>query len=218
MIGNSVKGASSRSNMSGSSRDGAGTGTGTGRLPIWVLLLVIAVLTIIISLFPEQRKMIYDTEQQIEKVVFETEQQMEQEMIHWWSSKEYDSTAESNNNNNDHNKRFGARNEPLTDADIRMRQQSSKWVDSEKKLKVALQVLVDRQAQGKDLGVPVLTRYLGDEVPVFYSADDASLNKGINTVEEWNTIIQQKYDEMRRDENQWREMISNTILSSSDRG
>ena len=144
--------------------------------------------------------MIYNTEQEMEKVVYDTEQQLERDVMDYWlSSKQYYTASDT-----------------VHDADLRMQQQSSKWVDGEKKLKKALQVLVDRQAHGLDLGVPVLTRYLGENIPAFYSKDDTSLNLGINTVEEWNARIEEKYTEMRIEEERWRDIVTSTL--SSDRG
>ncbi len=48
-------------------------------------------------------------------------------------------------------------------ATARMEAQSSRWVDGEKALKRQLQVLYDMQQRGENLGVPVLTRLLGDD-------------------------------------------------------
>ena len=181
-----------------------------GILRIWVLLLIILVLTLIISLFPEPRQIMYNTEQQMEKVIYETEQELERDVMEYWlSSKRFytgDTTGSSVTSNT----------HTMYESDVRMQQQSSKWVDDEKKLKQALQVLVDRQTRGLDLGVPVLTRYLGEHIPAFYSKDDPSLNLGIASVEEWNRLIQEKYTEMRNEENRWREIVTKTLLS--DRG
>jgi hypothetical protein len=123
------------------------------------------------------------------------------------SSKHY-YTGDTTNSN--------TKTETIYEADVRMQQQSSKWVDDEKKLKKALQVLVERQTRGLDLGVPVLTRYLGEQIPAFYSKDDPSLNHGIATIEEWNTLVQEKYTEMRNEENRWREIVTKALLT--DRG
>ena len=177
----------------------------SGLFQTWVLVLIIIVLTFIISFFPEQRRMMYDTEQEMEKVVYEAEQLIERDVMEYWLSSKRFYSADSISSDN-----------TIYQADVRMQQQSSKWVDSEKKLKKALQVLVERQEKGLDLGVPVLTRYLGDSIPAFYSKDDASLNMGIKTVEEWNALIEKKYVEMRNEENRWRELVTSTLLS--DRG
>ena len=47
-------------------------------------------------------------------------------------------------------------------ATARMMAQESKWVDGEKKLKAKLKELAERQQRGELLGVPVLTRWLGE--------------------------------------------------------
>ena len=151
--------------------------------------------------------MMYDAEQEMEKVVFEAEQEMERDVMEYWLSSKQFYTGDTSD---------ATTGSKIYQADVRMQQQSSKWVDNEKKLKKALQVLVDRQQRGLDLGVPVLTRYLGENIPAFYSKDDPSLNKGISTVEEWNALIEEKYTEMRNEENRWRELVSSTLLS--DRG
>ena len=57
--------------------------------------------------------------------------------------------------------------EKSMDATEAMLKQDSSWVDGEKKLKKQLKILAERQAQGKDLGVPVLTRWLGDDIPAW---------------------------------------------------
>jgi hypothetical protein len=163
-------------------------------ISIWVLVLIIIILAIAISIFPEQRQMMYNTEQRIEHAIYETEQQIEHDVLEWLSSKQ---------------QQYGDEYKP-SDADIRMQQQSSNWVDGEKKLKIALKVLVDRQEKGIDLGVPVLTRWLGDDIPVFYSKDDASLNMGL-TLEEWNQQIENRYEQMRKDEDHWRQMVIRTL-------
>jgi hypothetical protein len=203
---NSLNGSGTTGSTNGSLHHRNNGGSG-GILRTWVLLLIIIVLTLIISLFPEQRQMMYNTEQQMEKVVYETEQQLERDVMDYWLSSKQFYTGDTSDTTTTNK---------IYEADIRMRQQSSKWVDDEKKLKQALQVLVERQARGLDLGVPVLTRYLGAQIPAFYSKDDASLNQGIATVEEWNTLVQEKYTEMRNEEIRWREIVSTTLLA--DRG
>jgi hypothetical protein len=81
-------------------------------------------------------------------------------------------------------------------ASARMEAQSSKWVDGEKKLKKKLQVLYERQLKGEMLGVPVLTRWLGEDVPAW-------LEPGMDE-EEWKRTVDRKYAEMREEEEQWK--------------
>lgn len=73
---------------------------------------------------------------------------------------------------------------------------SSNWVDGEKKLKQKLKVLMERQKQGKDLGVPVLTRYLGEDIPAWPG-------EGVDR-DEWKKKVDEKYKEMAETEKQWR--------------
>ena len=194
--------------LNGGHHHGSRSHSGSGILRTWVLLLISVVLTMILSIFPEPRQMMYETEQQMEKVVYETEQQLERDVMEYWLSSKQFYTADTSDTTN-----------TMYDADVRMRQQqsppssSSTWVDGEKKLKRALQALVERQQRGLDVGVPVLTRYLGDDLPAFYSTDDPSLNHGIATVDEWHRRIQEKYTAMRNEENRWREIVTNTLLS-----
>lgn len=83
------------------------------------------------------------------------------------------------------------------DATVAMELQPSNWVDGEKKLKQRLQVLYERQQQGKDLGVPVLTRWLGEDIPAW--PHDGMDEK------EWREKVTAKYKEMAETEQKWRE-------------
>ncbi|EEC50615.1 predicted protein [Phaeodactylum tricornutum CCAP 1055/1] len=86
---------------------------------------------------------------------------------------------------------------------------SSKWVDGEKRLKVKLKELADRQAKGLDIGVPVLTRYLGEDIPAW---PDATITK-----EAWNAKVAEKYAEMSREEEEWRAKVA-AVVSKDQRG
>ena len=85
------------------------------------------------------------------------------------------------------------------DATEAMKRQPSSWVDGEKKLKQMLKPLVERQRQGKDVGVPILTRYLGEDFPAW-------VPEGGN-VEEWTKKRDAKYDEMRKEEEKWKSQV-----------
>lgn len=85
------------------------------------------------------------------------------------------------------------------DASEAMKKQPSSWVDGEKKLKEKLKALVERQQQGKDLGVPILTRYLGEDFPAWVPEDGDK--------EDWTKKRDERYAEMKKEEEQWRERV-----------
>lgn len=84
-----------------------------------------------------------------------------------------------------------------------MELQSSTWVDGEKKLKKKLQVLYERQLKGEMLGVPVLTRWLGEDVPAW-------LEPGMDE-EEWKRTVDRKYAEMAAEEEQWKKDMAKIV-------
>jgi len=85
------------------------------------------------------------------------------------------------------------------DATAEMEKQPSRWVDGEKKLKQKLQILFERQKEGKDLGVPVLTRYLGEDIPAWPG-------EGVDR-DEWKKQVDAKYKEMAQEEQEWRQDV-----------
>jgi Tfp pilus assembly protein PilE len=85
------------------------------------------------------------------------------------------------------------------EATAAMEKQPSSWVDGEKRLKEKLKVLYEKQKNGKELGVPVLTRYLGEDIPAW-------AGEGVNEVE-WRKQVDAKYKEMAKQEKQWRETM-----------
>ena len=82
------------------------------------------------------------------------------------------------------------------DASAAMKRQPSNWVDGEKKLKAKLKVLAERQSQGHDLTVPILTRFLGDDFPAWVEKGDGE--------EAWKKKRDEKYEEMRKEEIIWK--------------
>ena len=85
------------------------------------------------------------------------------------------------------------------EATAEMEKQPSSWVDGEKKLKEKLKVLYERQKNGQDLGVPVLTRYLGEDIPAWPG-------EGVDE-KEWKKQVDAKYREMAKEESKWRQDI-----------
>ena len=88
---------------------------------------------------------------------------------------------------------------------------SSKWVDGEKELKKKLRVLFDQQSKGKNLAAPVLTRYLGEDIPAYVGTPDSTMQ-----VEEWNKLVEKKYEEMRKEEEDWQAKMA-LFIEQEDR-
>jgi hypothetical protein len=81
--------------------------------------------------------------------------------------------------------------------------QSSKWVDGEKKLKRKLMGLYETQQKGELLGVPVLTRWLGDDFPAWVTPDMDE--------KKWRDDVAAKYKEMREEEEDWKKQMQKII-------
>lgn len=88
-------------------------------------------------------------------------------------------------------------------ASARMKAQSSKWVDGEKALKKKLKSLAGEQQQGNLLGVPVLTRWLGEDFPAWVTPDMDE--------KEWRDKVAAKYKEMREEEEEWKKEMQAII-------
>lgn len=84
------------------------------------------------------------------------------------------------------------------------------WVEGEQKLKAALKELAERQARGLDIGVPVLTRWLGDDVPAWPSAQMPQ--------EQWQQKVDEKYAAMRQEEQEWIQKMNAHLKLSPTRG
>mmetsp|Transcript_22795 Transcript_22795/g.30171 ORF Transcript_22795/g.30171 Transcript_22795/m.30171 type:complete len:804 (+) Transcript_22795:712-3123(+) len=79
---------------------------------------------------------------------------------------------------------------PLNSASQAMKHQPSSWVDGERKPKKELLELMERQKQGLDKGVPILTRYLGDDVKVWSKEEEEG---------EWKELVKKKEAQLKRD-------------------
>lgn len=122
----------------------------------------------------------------------------EHKMEHWWRSGGSTASADTTTTNNN----------GMNAATARMMAQPSKWVDGEKALKKQLKELQAIQEKGELLGVPVLTRYLGEDFPAWVGKD---MNE-----EEWRQKVAEKYKEMREEEDEWRKQMKKTIEAKED--
>jgi hypothetical protein len=166
-----------------------------------VLLVVAALVTAATYMFPADVR-------SVEHQAYQAEQELEREMFDWWQKGEHKPPVpmKADAMEMDTDSIPLRSKETATEA---MLQQDSKWVDGEKKLKQKLKVLAARQAEGKDLGVPVLTRYLGEEMPAW-------AGEGVN-VDEWQKKVAAKYDEMRVEEEEWKKEMQ-VIIDREKRG
>ena len=63
--------------------------------------------------------------------------------------------------------------------------------------------LYEKQQQGELLGVPVLTRWLGDDFPAWVTPDMDE--------QKWRNDVAAKYKEMREEEEQWKVKMEKII-------
>lgn len=99
---------------------------------------------------------------------------------------------------------------PVNDATMKMHEHESRWVDGEKALKEQLKKLAVLQSQGKELGVPALTRYLGEDFPAW-------AGEGVDR-SKWEARRDAKYAEMRAAEDAWNRKIADIIARDKERG
>mmetsp|Transcript_89793 Transcript_89793/g.134578 ORF Transcript_89793/g.134578 Transcript_89793/m.134578 type:complete len:221 (-) Transcript_89793:58-720(-) len=164
--------------------------------PVLLLLLLIALgVYVSWSLFPTQ---VVEIEHGAEVVGQRLAQQAitaEHQVADWLQHKS------SSNNVNDNAGSASSRTSEAATA--RMLAQSSKWVDGEKALKKKLAVLSEQQQENKLLGVPVLTRYLGEDFPAWVTPemDEA----------DWKKKVEEKYAEMRKEEEEWIKQMQRVI-------
>jgi sugar diacid utilization regulator len=88
-------------------------------------------------------------------------------------------------------------------ATSRMMSQKSTWVDGEKALRKQLAKLVEQQEKGENLGVPILTRYLGEDFPAWVTKDMDE--------KEWRSKVDAEYKRMRHEEQEWQTEMQKII-------
>ena len=163
--------------------------------PFLLLLSFFAVASLVSwSLFPSQ---VLEVEHEAEEVghrLAEKAINAEHEVEDWWNRNHGGSGGSANSAGGG----SGGQNyqrRTSEEATARMLAQSSKWVDGEKALKKKLSILEEEQKNNKNLGVPILTRWLGDDFPAWVTPDMDE--------KEWRSKVDEKYAEMRKEEEEW---------------
>lgn len=154
-----------------------------GRL-LTILLLAAFIMALSTILFPNELRQVEDTTAQTTKEFVNNAYRVEQKVEDWIVQQQHP--------------QFGGSNEKHEDATGAMQHQESSWVDGEKRLKEKLKILAERQNKGLDVGVPVLTRYLGEDFPAWADKDSEA---------EWQKKVDAKYAEMAKEEERWRESV-----------
>mmetsp|Transcript_22800 Transcript_22800/g.25979 ORF Transcript_22800/g.25979 Transcript_22800/m.25979 type:complete len:254 (+) Transcript_22800:49-810(+) len=157
----------------------------------FLLLCVVMVLMGTLSIIGTDKNIIINTNKEETMLDWTLQQQ------HGVKPPEPEQKLDSTNNNN--NKESASR---------AMMMQPSDWVEGEKKLKKALTALIELQKEGKHLGVPILTRWLGDDFPVWPKEGQSN--------EEWEEKRKAKYEEMRLQEEAWRKEIRAQIFEGEE--
>ena len=173
--------------------------------PLWAIVLLALGIMAVSSwyLYPssvtEVEKEAYEATKKLGQKALDVEHRVE-DWLHPQQQGRQQNAGTTNDNNSNPNRRSSLTSEEAT---ARMLAQSSTWVDGEKKLKAKLKELAERQKQGKDLGVPVLTRYLGEDIPAW-------VGEGVNEAE-WRKQVDAKYEEMRKEEEEWKRRMQAII-------
>jgi hypothetical protein len=135
--------------------------------------------------------------------LWSTAQIAEQELEHYYNHRQLPPKSDSTNSFTKSDTTISKKQHQL-DANEAMKRQPSSWVDGEKNLKAKLKELMKRQQEGKDLGVPILTRWLGEDVPAWMSEEGKAR-------EEWEQIRKDRYAAMAQEELQWRASVRQSL-------
>jgi len=85
----------------------------------------------------------------------------------------------------------------------KLSEMGSKWVDGEIFLKKRLEILAQRQDNDHDIGVPVLTRWLGEDIPAWPTDPENPMPE-----DEWKKRVEEKYAQMGQEEMEWRAQMT----------
>jgi hypothetical protein len=171
---------------------------------VWAMVVAIALLLVFFSvLFPAELEQVEKEAQSLGQAALKKERQFVRDHYGWRQSSQDGSAppavGDSRNPPDDWDERVDASRV----ASHQRMGPPGRWVEGEKQLKQRLQVLYDRQQQGLDVGVPVLTRWLGGDFPAYVTPDmDA---------EEWKKNVEAEYARMRREEDAWQAEMQKLI-------
>mmetsp|Transcript_12348 Transcript_12348/g.20914 ORF Transcript_12348/g.20914 Transcript_12348/m.20914 type:complete len:223 (+) Transcript_12348:71-739(+) len=198
-VGSSVPSSQPPRSFSGRSRgssSGGGGRVGKSGTKLWFFLCMIVIVSVTISVMsPNTAK---KAEQKAEELVHDV-YKAEQEVESWIHDQQQKPPISSSEQGGGGGEGGGNGRQATVDATEAMKRQPSSWVDGEKKLKQKLKELVERQKEGKDLGAPILTRYLGEDIQAWVPKGDDE--------DAWTKKRDAKYDEMRKEEEQWKEKV-----------
>ena len=187
------------------------TGNNNSISSYWLLLLafLLTVANYQISAPPKVQQVEHD----ILQGAREAEHVLEQEMRDWWGNNNNNKREPPSNNNNQNTAEQQRRTASQRMAAQQQQQagdsQQHSWVEGEKRLKRELQKLVALQQQGQELGVPVLTRWLGEDIPAWAGT-------GVDR-DAWQAQVQERYQEMRLDEERWRDRVAATLQQQAEK-
>ena len=133
-------------------------------------MLAAALMALVTFLFPSQVR-------EVELSAYQVEQEMEKKVEDFWYHQQQQRPPPVTEEQG-----VKHRSAEATEA---MERQPSTWVEGEKRLKQKLKKLMERQKEGKDLAAPILTRYLGEDIPAW-------VGEGVDE-KKWQEKVEAKY-------------------------
>lgn len=184
----------------GSNNNPFGSGGGrSGRFHpmLYVIGMVVIMMCVSWIYFPDEVLILEKEAEQVGQEWAQKAIHAEHDMEDWLHQSDTSTGSASTSGNQ---KKDQAASEAAT---ARMMAQSSKWVDGEKALKRKLTELAEKQQKGELLGVPVLTRWLGDDYPAWVTPDMDEAK--------WRSDVAEKYKQMRQEEEEWKKQMQQII-------